>query len=77
MEEENVLRDDFSDLAHLLRRLSKKVSRCLSCLSDITTDPVEVLAVVRDIAEEALEVFESASDFVEGVTVDDSDKSIE
>lgn len=65
--------DEFSDLAHLLRRLSKKVSRCLGCINDITSDPTEVLAVVRDIAVEALEVFESASDFVDGVTVHGSD----
>lgn len=72
MEEEKLhISDEFSDLAHLLRRLSKKVSRCLGCLGDITRDPVEVLEVVRDIAEEALEVFETASEFVDGVTVDE------
>lgn len=77
MEEVKEGYDEFSDLAHLLRRLSKKVARCLGCLNDITSDPTEVLAVVRDIAVEALEVFESASDFVEGVTVDDQVKKTE
>lgn len=76
MEEEKVV-DEFSDLAHLLRRLSKKVSRCLGCINDMSGDPTEMLAVVRDIAVEALEVFESASDYVDGVTVEDTNKDIE
>lgn len=68
-EEKNSLSDDFSDLAHVLRRLSKRISRCLECMGSSSATPVDIIAAVHQVAEEALEVFESASDYIDSQDV--------
>lgn len=68
-EEKSSLSDDFSDLAHVLRRLSKRISRCLECMGNSSSNPVDIVAAVHQVAEEALEVFESASEYIDSQDV--------
>lgn len=54
----------FGDFAHRLGRLSKKIARCLGCFRD-GVGGFDLRSVVREVAEEALDVFEEASEIMD------------
>ena len=56
--------ESFGDFAHRLARLSKKITRCLGCLGG-GADAFDLRTVVREVAEEALDVFEEASEIMD------------